>query len=52
MGDTTALDLWVVALEVASEVVQDCLALAFPVREGVEARPMSVWEEDLVGALV
>lgn len=41
-----------VALEVASVVVQDCLALAFQVREVAEARPMSVWEEDLVEALV
>lgn len=51
-ADATALDLGVLALEVASVVREDCLELVVLVRAEAEARPMSVWEGDLVEALV
>lgn len=40
------------ALEVASVVREDCLELVVLVRAEAEARPMSVWEGDLVEAFV
>lgn len=46
-----ALDLWVLALVAPMVVGPDCLALVFLVMSVAEARPMSVWEGDLVEAL-
>lgn len=47
-ADATALDLRVLALEAASVVGRDCLAVLVPVWALAEARLMLVWEGALV----
>lgn len=49
--EAMVLDLWVLALAAPMVMGQDCLAVVFPVRALAEARPMSVWEGDLLDAL-